>query len=204
MLNTMLPSDAASMKEPYDATELGAPFKVYLTGGVYQELDQDTGKLMTCIEDPAGLLAAVIKRRVCHQRKLSGPELRFFRSSLCLKAHQVAKNLDVTVEHYSRLENGSKVMSSHTEKLYRMSVFLLLGTRDLHLAELASTVPQNEKSEEKAEEALEGIKRIFFGLRIDPFHDPDEALAFSFHFGCVSRDVPCDDEKWRQIEDKAA
>jgi hypothetical protein len=96
----------------YYAESLGAPFKIYLTNGV--ETKVILGKTVTSIIDLPGLITAVVQSRVLHPRKLSGPDLKYIRSALCLKSKELAAALDLSPEHYSRLENGERTMSVAT------------------------------------------------------------------------------------------
>lgn len=193
----------ASMASVYEADALGAPFKVMLTGGVHKEVDPATGEEFTCIEDVPGLIAAVVESRVLHPRKLSGDDLKFIRSALAMKSSRMAAYMGFTPEHYSRCESGARVMPVSTEKMYRMSVFLLTGARDIGLAERAASVPKSEKTKENASKALDNMKRIFMDLEIDPVCDASEELSFLFHRRCKTAVSPCDDGEW-ESNSKAA
>src|SRR4051794_6434984 len=98
---------------------IGAPFVVYLKNGVTTERNPITGKTVISITDPAGLMAAIVRSRVLHPQKLTGPDLKFIRAALGLKAKTLAERLELTPEFYSRCEVGHKVMSGPTEKVYR-------------------------------------------------------------------------------------
>src|SRR5690606_39098406 len=97
--------------------------------------------------DLPGLIAAIVKSRVLHPRKLSGDDLKYIRSALALKSSEVAAALDLTPEHYSRCENGTKTLSSATEKFYRMFVYLEASCRDIGLHEMSKGLKEMSKEE---------------------------------------------------------
>ena len=68
--------DGGPVAGHYLAKSLGAPFKVYLANGVEKKIDPISGKAMTSIVDLPGLIAAVVRSRVSHPRKLSGNGVR--------------------------------------------------------------------------------------------------------------------------------
>ena len=115
---------------------IGVPFKVFLTNGVVEKVDEKTGKVMTEITDLPGLITCILQTRVLHPRKLSGDDLKFIRVALRLRSAEVADILDVSPEHYSRCETGTKTLSTSTEKFYRMRVFLQAVCKDKAIQEI--------------------------------------------------------------------
>jgi len=194
------PTDATGV---FEAKALGAPFKVLLAGGFHTETDPASGKTFTSIEDLPGLMAAVVETRLFHPRKLSGEELRFIRCASLLKSSKVADLIDCSPEHYSRCEAGARVMPNSTEKMFRMSVFLSMARRDLGAFEVAKRLPACERTKEKAAKAFEGVREIFFGLKIDPVYSANNDLTFKFHRRCRTDVTPCEDGEW-ETNDKAA
>ena len=194
--------------ETYDAKCIGAPFKVILADGFRKEHNAQTGKTVIEIEDLPGLVAAVVRSRVMHPRKLSGEDLKFIRSVLCMKAVKIAGSLDLTAEHYSRCENGTKTMSVATEKLYRMFVFLSVATRNKMLTETVKEDLKNANiSAEEAQKAVTAFQKIFHDMRIDPVRLVGPDLCFTFCRRCGADLIPrgCDDGgKWRDQLDRAA
>jgi len=188
----------------YLAKSLGTPFKVYLTNGVDTEVDQATGKVMTNITDLSGLIAAIVRCRVSHPRRLSGADLRFIRSALRLKSKTLAAVLDLTPEFYSRCESGQKAMSTTTEKLYRGYAFLITFLSD----EGVKTAIRNERGKKKedsledAQAALKSIGKLFSDLKISPVFPVGDELSFVFSRRCPDENVPCgdDDAKWENQE----
>jgi DNA-binding transcriptional regulator YiaG len=178
---------------------LGAPFKVWLANG-FVETPNSAGELTVEIEDMKGLILMVVRSRALHPRKLSGDDLKFFRTSLCMRSNEIADALDVTPEHYSRCETGTKTLSSSAEKFYRMYAFLEASCKDksLHDAPPVAATP------EQAKEAMEAFRKVFFDLKIQHVYPVGEELEFHF----VRRTRECcpanngdDDGKWRN-EDK--
>ena len=162
---------------------IGVPFKVFLSGGVVEKVDEKTGKVMTEITDLPGLIACVLQARVLHPRKLSGEELKFIRVALRLKSAEVAEDiLDVSPEHYSRCETGTKTLSTSTEKFYRMRIFLQAGSKHMAVQELKERM-QKENAEidpEEVKEAFEAFQSVFFDMKIKNIFPVGDELAFSF------------------------
>lgn len=187
---------------------LGTPFKVYLSNGVDEQVDPESGGLVTEITDLPGLIAAIVQTRVLHPRKLSGDDLRYIRSALCFKSNRVASALDLTPEHYSRCETGTKTMSSEKEKFYRMSVFLAAFLKDKGVLEKFSQEKLLDDSlkpasPEKAQKALDAFKKIFFDMKLESVYPAGERLELAF-----SRCEECpqsgdDDGKWLSYSDAA-
>lgn len=183
----------------YCAKSIGAPFKVYLANGVETAIDPSSGKSVTSITDLPGLIAAVVRRRVMHSRKLTGAELKFIRSALRLKANKIADKLDLTPEHYSRCESGQRIMSTTTEKVYRCFVFFVTFLRDENLRKAVREQEQAKQiPPEEAQKALEEFQKLFFDMKISPIFNAGEELEFVFSRGCPN-EQPCgeDDAKWK-------
>ncbi len=168
----------------YEATQLGAPFKIILENSVHVKVDEEGNVIETTVPDLAGLIHAVVVARVTHERKLSGHELRFVRKAMGWKSKDLAKKLEMSAEHWSRCEAGDKVLSKTTEKLLR--IYCVFKTPD--------------KS---------AIKELGFGddffdmIKIATMWDSSEELIFRF----VRRkleisELDGDEGKWRP--DKAA
>ena len=190
-----------------DYTELlGTPFKVFLSGGVTVKVNKITKREVTEITDLPGLLAAVVKSRVMHPRKLSGDDLKYIRSALALKSSDVAKALDMSPEHYSRCENAAKALSSAAEKSYRMFVFLAASCKDKSLNEMSKEELAKEitLAPEKAKKALEAFRRVFLEMKIQNLYSADDALEFYF----FRRDCPecedCGEEEWQDEAERVA
>jgi hypothetical protein len=191
----------------YCANSLGAPFKVYLVNGVKTESHPVTGKSMTIITDLPGLIAAVVRARVLHQRKLSGADLKYLRSALCLKSMVLAKAIDLTPEYYSRCENNQKIMSTTTEKHYRVYAYLSSLLKDRNLQSAVRAQKEKDLSPDKAKKALAAFQKLFFEMKICPVFDIDEELAFVFSRKECTNETPCgdDDAEWKpELEDIAA
>jgi len=188
---------------------LGAPFKVYLANGVETVVDPKTGKSYTTITDVPGLIAAVVRSRVLHPRKLSGDDLKFIRSALCIKSKSLAEIMDLSPEHYSRCESGVRTMSTTAEKVGRGYVFLMTYLKDKSVREaLKENDPsENETKEINADEekkALASLQKLFCDIKINPVCDADEELTFSFLRGRRDEESRRED-KWRnELDDQKA
>jgi hypothetical protein len=204
--------DFAGSPVAQDYSELlGTPFKVFLANGIEHKLDEATGKVMTEITDLPGLIACILQARVLHPRKLSGDDLKFIRVALRLRSVEVAEALDISPEHYSRCEAGTKTLSTATEKFWRMRVFLQAGSKNKAIQEqVAKMKEQNiEFDPEEIQEAFEAFQSLFFDLKINPVFPAGEELALGFS----RQEVPRrrrphrgkDDRKWhKEPEQKAA
>lgn len=176
---------------------LGAPFKVFLSNGVLTKFKK--GKAMTEIDDLPGLIVSVVQSRALHPRKLSGEDLKFFRTALCKRSNEIAEALDLTPEHYSRCETGTKTLSSSTEKFYRMYSFLEAGCKDKALQD----APPVECNSEQAKEALDAFRQVFLNMKIHHIYPVGEELEFHFIRRARRASECCpasgdDDGKWQK------
>lgn len=175
-------ADRVRVVQKYDVDTLGAPFKVTLLDSVSVSIDPKTGDERVEIPDLVGLINAVVRSRVLCPRKLSGKEIKFVRNALGVRAKPLAQFLDMTPEHLSRCEAGTKVMSGASEKVFRL--FAYLGTfykEPKHLF-----VRKNEditgfyNLDEKKKKNVEDFVKIFLTLKIQPVFDQAEELHFEF------------------------
>ena len=183
-----------------DYTELlGTPFKVFLSGGVTVKVNKITKKKITEITDLPGLLAAVVKSRVMHPRKLSGEDLKYIRSALSFKSSEMAKALDMTPEHYSRCENAAKALSSAAEKSYRMFVYLTASCKDKSLNEMSKEEMTKKitADPERAKKAMEAFHRLFFEMKIQAVYSANDVLEFRFSRNDRPSCPDCPDEEWK-------
>jgi hypothetical protein len=183
--------------------ELGVPFKVFLTNGVKETIDKKTGEAVTEITDLPGLIACVLQARVLHRRKLSGDDLRFIRLALRMRSADVAEALDVSPEHYSRCEAGTKTLSNSTEKFWRMRVYLQACVKNLAIQKAIAKVRENnqELDPEEMKEAFEAFQSLFFDMKIANVFPAGEELSLYFVRGSDDHSHRCgkkDDEKWRR------
>lgn len=206
-MKQMMQHDFASGPVAQDYGEiLGAPFKVLLANGVVEKLDESSGRLVTSIIDLPGLIASVLQARVLHPRKLSGNDLKYIRSALKMRSLELAEALDITPEHYSRCESGTKTLSSSGEKFLRMYVFLRAICNDKRVMEQAAAHQASEFSEqdkEAAKEALAAFNSLFLNMKIEHLFNAGDELVFSFSRGpCREHeeydDCGKDDGKWRK------
>jgi len=108
-----------SVAEVFEADCLGAPFAVYLYDSVSLKSDPETKEILSyVIPNIKELLLVILINRVADARKLSGPEIKFLRKVLGLKQKDLAKKLEISVEHLSRHENGLP-MTAQSEKFFR-------------------------------------------------------------------------------------
>lgn len=181
---------------------LGTPFGVFISEGVSERKEPASGEIITDFVDLPGLIAVMVQSRVMHPRKLSGDDLKYIRSALCLKSKDVAQMVEMSAEHYSRCENGAKAMSAEKEKFYRMVVFLksFEKRRDLHdrLSREALLVEARKIDSKKAEKAMTAFSRIFLDMKLSTVYPVGERLAFHFYRGTHSDDNSCgdNDQDW--------
>lgn len=165
----------------YDVDTLGAPFKVTLIESVRLSVDPKTGKEMVEIPDVVGLIAAVVRTRVIHPRKLNGDEIKFIRNALCIRAKVLAEFLDMSPEHLSRCEAGTKVMSPVSERMLRLFAYLATFYKDPEelIQRIGSAEPETKPNAKDDEFAKSFIKR-FISLKIQTVFDPADELHFEF------------------------
>lgn len=201
--------------DKYDMDTLGAPFKVTLKNSVSIKMDPVTKKELVTIPDMVGLINAVVRARVGHERKLNGLEIRFIRKALGIQSKSLAELLAMSPEHLSRCENEMKVMSPASEKIFRAFSFLLTFSskpKDI-IGECMEKRKASEEIKEKMRNAppemvdfLEDFVRIFFEMKIRTVFDVNKPLSFTFTRRRVKGktcDSDGDNEKWGPLE-KAA
>lgn len=156
--------------EEFEATDLGAPFKVVLHGAVKVKKDTETGNLVSySIPDLEGLIAVIVISRTLHPRKLCGPDIKFIRKALVMKQKELADKLELSVEHLSRCETGAVPMSPATEKLLR-------------ILSLKSAMKLHKMKPGAAKTTLEdAMDRVFDAIKSQPVFDADDELAFHFY-----------------------
>jgi hypothetical protein len=180
--------------ERYEVDSLGAPFRVVLLDSVVVGVDTLTGQSTVQIPDLVGLIGAVVRARVSHTRKLSAREVRFVRKALGVRAALLARFLDMTPEHLSRCETGTKVMSSTSEKMLRLWAFLSTFYDDPEKLLVRDADPNElkTKSTEPSEMAMR-FMRFFLTMKIQSAFNIDDGLSFEFK-RCVGR--VADEGEW--------
>jgi hypothetical protein len=203
----MMQHDSADSLVAQDYGEiLGTPFKVFLSNGVEEKISEVTRKIATEIVDLPGLIALTLQSRVLHPRKLSGDDLKYIRSALHMRSADVADVLDVSPEHYSRCEAGTKTLSTSSEKYFRMYVFLQAASKHTAVQEALKKKGALQCSPEEAKETLEAFKRVFLEMKIQHIFPAEDVLEFSFCRGlgeqCADRGR--EDGKWRKVAHQEA
>lgn len=114
--------------DTFHADSLGAPFKVILRNSVRATFDVGSGE-MIAYEIPQfdALLGAVVMGRLCHERKLSGEEIKFLRRAAGLKQTELARGINVDPATLSRVEKGDQPLGPGSEKLARVMLFKAAG-----------------------------------------------------------------------------
>lgn len=191
----------------YEVDTLGAPFRVTLVDSVQIKMDEVAGKELVLIPDFVGMVNAVARCRAIHPRKLSGDEIVFLRKALGVKAKALATYLDVSPEHLSRCEAGSKVLSSASERMLRLFVFLATfyeSPQDL-LAKLEGSEDLAEptrKTKASSNDLGEAFLQYFLTLKIQTIFAADERLHFKLERTCRRNQRPsasgADDGDWQK------
>ena len=109
----------------------------------------------------------MVLNRVLNVRKLSGPDIRFLRKCLNLKAKEVAKKIEVSAEHLSRCENMALPISPASEKLLRLFLF--------KTAVKLSCLKESDKKI-RLEQALDDLFELYDPV---PVHDATEELVIT-------------------------
>lgn len=198
----------ARVVEQYEVDTLGAPFKVTLWNCVSLSVDPRTGEEKVHIPDVVGLIKSVVRTRASHARKLNGRELKFIRNALGVRANLLADFLDMTPEHLSRCESGTKVMSTMSEKVFRL--FAYLGTFYPDAEELLIKSPDEKEIDKKAQKPDEMRRKFaeqFLKMKIQSVFDAeDDELHFEFERTLVKSSksskrskLNCDDDtEWNE------
>lgn len=161
--------ESARVVDQFEATDLGAPFKVVLHDSVKVVSDANTGEIVSyTIPDPDGLFRAIALVRILHARKLSGPDIKFLRKAVGLKQKELAKAIELSPEHLSKCEAGFLPVGPGSEKLLRIFLF--------------KTVIKHHKIKDceekwKLDEALD---KLFDHIKPVPAHDATEELVLRF------------------------
>jgi transcriptional regulator with XRE-family HTH domain len=82
----------------------------------------DANSVSTAIPDLKGLEAAAAIARISIPTKLGGKEIKFIRRVLGKRAIDIARRLDISPEHISRIEGGSTALITNTERIFRWDV----------------------------------------------------------------------------------
>jgi Predicted transcriptional regulator len=174
--------------DQFEAEELGAPFKVFLHDCVKVVTDDESGEILSyTIPDPDGLLRIVVLSRILNRRKLAGPELKFLRKAVGLKQKDVAKSVDLSVEHLSKCESGKLVLSGNSEILLR--VFLL-----------KTAIKHHKIKDSEAKAKIEGFLDTLFDEPLIGVHDAEDELVFRFCRGPNVRADNDDEEPEYQLK----
>ncbi|RAI37106.1 hypothetical protein [Rhodoplanes serenus] len=188
-------SDLVRVVPAYELDTLGAPFKVVLRDSVSVGLDPQTGRERVSIPDFVGLVGAVVRSRVVHPRKLSGAEIKFLRSALGVKAKPVAGFLDMSAEHLSRCEAGTKIMSSTSERLFRLGAFLATFFEEPEDLFTSHSFEELEiKPSADQEQVAQRFLKHFLSLKIQTVFAADDVLRFEFFRRCAPDCKPCSDD----------
>lgn len=154
----------------FEATDLGAPFRVILHKSVRVTHNDTTGEMISySIPDLEGLLRVIVIERVLHERKLFGADIRFIRKAIGTKQKDMAKSIEMSQEHLSRCEAGALVMSPTSEKLLR--IFALKTAMKLNKLKAC-------EAKTKLEDALD---RLFALITPVAAHDVSDILELHFH-----------------------
>ncbi len=181
--------------EVFEATELGAPFKVLLHNAVTIEEDPETNEVLRySIPNLPQLLVVVMMSRLFAPYKLTGADIRFVRKVLGFKQKDLAAKVGgMSPEHLSRCENGGPPLSPAGDQLLR--VFALRQ---------ALKLPDMPKNENRAR--LEDmIDRVFDGMQVSSARAVGNEIVFRFAYKAqdVSKDSASDPSTdW--VENQAA
>lgn len=106
------------MLSPYKTNDYGLPLVLL------KAVTQYSCECGTYIEIPneEGLITAAAVSRAIEAKKLNGTEIKFLRKAMKKTAKEMAADLDVAPETFSRWENDKLPISVTSEKLLRMLV----------------------------------------------------------------------------------
>jgi transcriptional regulator with XRE-family HTH domain len=173
----------------YHADLLGSPFVVILLDSVEEEVCESCGKnIKVTIPDPEGLLYMVSTARALHPRKLNGAEIKYLRKVLGWKGKDAANKLEMSVENFSRVENGAKLLSPQSEKLFRISI-----------------ISEGLKQKDVAPDVAEKVSKLL-NIKIESIWSSDDLPEFRFtHVHAESSPQDVDENgKWIEPHKNAA
>ena len=182
----------------YVPDDLGAPFKVILKDSVKLVKDAQTGTETIVIPNLRGLLQRVALTRLLIDRKLSGAELKFIRKALGMKQKELARLLDVSPEHMSRVEGGSKILSSQAEKLARIAILLDHYRLPDGVDEAAEKDEALRDTLTKIRSAFEHVRSVLSEMEISPIFFAEDDLVLSFHF-VEKPEAKTEEENWTSL-----
>jgi transcriptional regulator with XRE-family HTH domain len=121
----------ATVEKPYHYVDSGLS-NVYLIGVKYWACSQCPRQ---AAEIPAveQLLNVIAKTVVMKPALMTGAEIRFLRKRVGKKQADFAALVDLTPEHFSKLENDLLPLPESTDKLIRLTYGMLSGDRQLLL-----------------------------------------------------------------------
>lgn len=207
-----LNSETVTLSE-YDASDLGAPFKIILCNAVKQTRDNSTGEVLsTTIPNVSDLRKEIALARCLESRRLSPTELKYIRKLIKVPAKELARQLGVSAEHFSRCEAGERTLSISAEKLLRVlvlkerhSITELAHAILSHATETkidAEIIEELKSSLIKLQSNIDALEQDIFNGDLTPVHDVNHDLVF--HLGLAKsrsrseRECDPDDEKWEK------
>lgn len=193
------PKSKERIVHKYLVDTLGAPFKVSIIDVVTVRTDPKTGKELIHIPDLSGLINAVVRARVSDERKLSGPELKFVRNAISVRAKTLANFLDLSPEHLSRCEAGKKTLATNDEIGLRLSVFLATYMSDPQaMFERKVDDTGIDKTSAEPNEVATKFMNQFLTMKIRSVFDASKELHYEFRRINKSQTKS---EKWKEKQD---
>lgn len=111
----------------YEDCSLGLPYPVVLLNGAEEEIDDDTGaRIGISIPHLEDLIATVAITRALHPMQLDGAEVKFIRRVIGKTAKDLAANLGMAPETYSRWETGKQAVGEWADRQVRLAAIVLL------------------------------------------------------------------------------
>jgi transcriptional regulator with XRE-family HTH domain len=161
---------------------LGTSFEVILHNAVERRVAEKGPEVF--IPDYQGLIKQIAISRSFHPAKLRGGDIRFLRKTLGMKAKELAAKLDISPEHLSRCEQGSKVLSPNSEKVLRSIVLLeaiYVAKKALEDVDRKGRGPVIDGLLKKLTDLLDKTKAVMEDLEIKPISSLEDRIVFHFH-----------------------
>jgi DNA-binding transcriptional regulator YiaG len=170
--------------DQFEATDMGAPFKIILKDCVKVVTDDKTGEILKyTIPDPDGLLRMVVLNRILHPRKLFGADIKFLRKAVGVMQKDMAKSIGLSAEHMCKCENGSLPIASASEKLLRIFLF-------------KTAIKHHKINDSKVRAKIENfLDEIFDQVEPVSAHDVEDELVFRFYRSPRERHADNDDDE---------
>lgn len=167
----------------FTVDDLGTSFKVVLINSVICS-EGEKGKEFL-IPDYQGLVKQIAVSRAAHPVKLKGGDIKFLRKNLGLRSKELASKLDISPEHLSRCEAGTKILSPNSERVLRSLV--LCEALYIFRKAIEDVEGPKANSLDKLTGLIDRLHEVMGDFKIQSTYDANEELIFHFRHVPMSK-----------------